>query len=672
MRSRTSFINKGIFKNELKRFSWIGVLYTIALFFIMPLQILMIYSREEENFMPIKAMINFSSNEIQGIFILTVPVILGLFLFRYMQVKSSSDITHSLPVKRETLYVSHVIIGILMIVLPVVLTGMVTQLLNTSIGLGEFYNINDILKWCGFTILLEITIFFTCVAVGMLVGNSILQGVLTYIFLFLPLGLTLLITYNLSYFLYGYAVNIDKDLEKLSPIVRVLQNTDGKISGFEVTVYIIICVILFVISMLLYKKRKLEAAGQTISFPRFNRLFTYGVSFCTMLLVGSYFYETQNSLYWGAFGYFIGSLFGYFIAEMVVKKSIWVFNNIKGYAIFATIAVLLVLGVRLDITGYEKRIPEFNNVKTIYMSESGFYGLNDTRQYDIYSDRKNLELIYELHRSIIKDKSKNQLKKQNNNEPMNRNMTFVYELENGDKISRLYKISIEDYKKYFKPIYESIEYKKMRNGVFSVNAADAEKITINPNMKDKQAVILKPEDIKEAIEILQKEVKNESFEQMFDQKPQWAGINIMIADDKVKKYPNLLDNSGKRIDNQVYVSWEKSFNNFEEWLKRKGYYENSRVLPEDIDYVVVEKIESAKQLEERFNTQIDLKDKSVIRMEITDKKQIETILNDHNNLWNDSKVKYIVGFYSKNGDMRGYGSFRGENVPDFVKSYFNK
>ncbi|MEG6522762.1 hypothetical protein [Desulfotomaculum sp. 1211_IL3151] len=90
-----------------------------------------------------------------------------------------------------------------------------------------------------------------------------------------------------------------------------------------------------------------------------------------------------------------------------------------------------------------------------------------------------------------------------------------------------------------KSIYESKEYKKHRYGVFSVDAFGYRKNDQPFQLRvreDKEVVILKAGDIKEAIDIIKQDIEAENYEQMNDNKTPWAGIRLLIADDKIKKH----------------------------------------------------------------------------------------------------------------------------------------
>lgn len=677
MRLKTSFFNKGILLDDLKKFGWIGVMYAMALFFVVPLNILMIMSKEEISgygYEVIKNLFLLKNSEAQGFLMLIFPVLLGIFLFRYIQTKSSTDMMHSFPIKRTVMYKTHIFVGILMIVIPVIIIAIISSILNNVFNLSDYYNTIDIFKWMGFTILIDIVAFMSCVLVGMITGISVVQGVLTYILMFLPAGLIVLVTYNIKTFLYGYTNNIENLSEKLSPIIRAMNGYYQTMSITEVSIYILICIILYFLSQYLYNRRKLEGAGQAIAFSTLQMVFKYGVTLCMMMFGGFYFYQTQGrgSIGWIIFGYISGTIIGYFAAEMLLRKSIWVFRNIKGLGIYIAVMILLILGMQFDVTGYEKRMPDINNVEKVYFS-GDFYSYNSEKYKNyIYSDKNNIKNIYALHNQIIKDKKLNKF----STGKSSRSVVFVYQLKNGKKLSREYTIDNQRYDSFFKPIRESLEDKKMTNEVLNITPMDVEKIIISPNSLNRQAVILKPSDIKEAIEVLSQDVKDETYDNMKDRRVPWANIEIMISDNKIKKYPRIMSEDPNNKNTSLNMSFKKYYSHFEEWLKQKGYLENARLMPGDVAYAVVEKAQKNQDSNDKMDDGINLNNKNVKRLEIRDKAQIEVCLRNYsfeNSESEDDKgQRYIIGFYSKDKTFTEYGSFEEENLPDFIKDYFRQ
>ncbi|MEH7488281.1 hypothetical protein [Priestia megaterium] len=101
MQSKTSSFNRGMWIQSMRNVGWIGALYTLVLLFILPLQIILRYTGEvNENGMyteKLKTLFEVVGS-LQFLFMFTVPVVLAIFLFRYIQTKSAADYIHSLPI----------------------------------------------------------------------------------------------------------------------------------------------------------------------------------------------------------------------------------------------------------------------------------------------------------------------------------------------------------------------------------------------------------------------------------------------------------------------------------------------------------------------------------------------------------------------------------------------
>ncbi|TYO95328.1 DUF6449 domain-containing protein [Desulfallas thermosapovorans] len=697
MKSKTSFLNKGFLVNDFRKYSWVAVAYTLALIFVIPLNILMMLGNEyitDKNLF--KNLFLFINQEFQCILVLTVPVGLAILLFRYLHVRIPADALHSLPIKRSSIYRSHILAGIVLLISPVLITGIISIMLQLFLDLGTYYSINDVFRWMGITTLMNLTIFLTCVFVGMLVGMSTVQGVLTYILLLFPVGIIVLVTQNLEFFVYGFMPNTDYQSVRLSPITRIMEGfnplSERAMSSTEVLAYVTICAVLFLLANYLYKIRDLETATQSIAFKKLRNIFKYGVTFCTMLLGGLYFQQTQQNLAWTVFGYLAGSLIGYVVAEILLQKSLGFFKeakSFKGYAAFGAVVIILLLSVRFDLIGYEKRLPELGEVQQVYFSNSFYYhNIGEDNRKDIFSDQDNLQHIFQLHRSIIADKKDNYL---TGNQNKKRQALFIYHLSDGSTMTRGYQIDYDKYTGFIKPIKESKEYKEMYYDILHVNPADVEKITLRPNMRTggyKEAVILDPAEIKEAIDIMKQDVMRATYEQMTEEKEPWASISLLITENNVEKYLQLIENLPQTIerhekDIQIHASWHKYDYLLESWLKEKGYYQKARVLPEEISYAVVERVENREQWEEKRRRGLaptgQPGNESVKRLEIKDKKQIETCLREYLHQWvldtaftrnTASDDKYIISFYGKEQEHLEYGSFVGDNVPDFIRAYF--
>lgn len=658
MKSEMSLFNRGIFYNSLKSHGWLGVVHLLALLFSVPLQILMYYSRSEFIVDELIRKILIHS-EIFRVIILILPVMLGILLFRYIQVKESAVMIHSLPVTRRDLFRTKVITGIGLLIIPVAITALVTATIRTGFGMENYFTLQDVFYWFFYTFIFELIMFLATVLVGMVTGMSTAQGVLTYIMLFLPVGLSMLVLVNLEFLIYGFTNNfaIEQIINKFSPLITIMNLRFEKIKDWtEVISYLLISGLFYMLAVYLYKRRQVEAATQTIAFRGLKQIFKYGVTFCCMLLGGIYFKETGAAPYWVYIGYFFGSFFGYLAAEMILSKSIKVFDKLKGYGIYSAIMVILFIGISLDVIGYQGKVPELGNVQSIYFG-SNYYGMpNEQIKIDTYSNESSLKEIRELHKLLIADKnlSENRIDYRFGYQEVQQ-FVFVYNLKNGNKVIRGYYVPLKKYSSQIKAIYKGLEYKQKHYPELAINSERINQIIIGPTEIPtmKKAVILNPVHIKEALAILKQEIMNTEIE-IIGNRPPRAGIMLY------------LDNG-----EDIPSTWNRSFKALEKWMKEKGYWVSSVIQPEDISYIRVEKVEYDKDtvsVSEKAPLEGKFKGK-----EFTNKQQIAECL-EKVNLSNSAydKVFYMVTFFSKDKRENFGGQLFENNVPSFISDSFNK
>ncbi|PAE23719.1 DUF6449 domain-containing protein [Bacillus sp. 7894-2] len=650
MQSKTSLIKKEIIKTIFRSIGWISILYFLGLFFAIPLDIIMNSSEEQRKFLDIDNLFQYSF-QLQIIFSISVPVALSVFLFRYTQVKQYSDLMHSLPVKRESIFHQYALTGIMFLILPVLLIALIVLVLYQPMNLQDFYSMGEILNWVGITILFNIVIYLAGVSVGMLTGLSAVQGALTYIFLLLPVGLIILVSINLPFYLFGFPGQyyMESKLEKFSPLIAFTQMNIRTPSIVETAVYLILIVSLYFLGLQIYKRRKMEAVSHALVFPITKPIFKFGVTFCTMLLGGGYFGEMQGGTSWIIAGYVFGALIGYAAAEMVLQKSWRVTIHVKGLMVYTAIMAALFLLFQFDLTQYEKSIPRGNEIERVHFSES-FHLYNDIdHEQPLYlKEYENIDLVRRFHEKLVKDENRQA-------QVSGRGSVFiVYELKNGEKLIRNYSINKREYKPFLKLIYESDEYKMATNEIYQVSADDTMKITITPSGPvSKRAVITDKEELKEAVELLTEEVDAASYEELQGINEPYAHIEIYYND-----------------SNKAYMSWNRSYTRFEKWLEEKSLLNDAKVNSNDISYALAVKAEdidinfaAGYSYDEVFEEMNDSK----TSIKITDKEQIESGLRNSNGY---IEGDYIIAFYFDEQRSIDIKSFTEKTVPDFIKERF--
>lgn len=649
MMSTTSLFNRELLTQILRSNGWIAALYLLGLFFALPLSMIMIFTSDQQNAIPTRLDNLFSLLiEVQIMLLIAVPVLLGVFLFRYFMVKQSADLIHSLPVKREKVFHHYVVMGIAFLVIPVLLIALFMLGLHLIFHLDMYYSLGDIFYWTGVSILFNLLFFFATVFIGVLTGISAVQGVLTYIFLLFPAGIMYLLFYQVNFFLYGFSrdYSLKLSIEKASPITFLININHEVLSIVQVLIYIAAIILFYVLSIYLYKNRKLERVSEAFVFSGVIPVFKYGTAFCFMLLGGTYFGETQGHWIWRIFGYAAGSLFGYFIAEMVLQKSWRVFKSIKGYFLFSAVMIGIFGVFQLDVTGFEKRLPQTSEIKKVYFGDSP-YSYMDDPNVRFFEEEENIEAVQNLHKEILENDERNQSASR-----FSRSAFFIYELHSGKQIVREYLISnVDDYASLYKPIVESEEYKEMHNEIVTIDPDDVDKISIYSHRDSLQdgASITDEKDIQEAIKLIKDDIYSETYEETETSSALESSIEVLLANNK-----------------SIHLTLKNSYETVNQWLKDKKLFDLATINADDVSHVWVMKNDRHNQedlLNMDVETIISTMESNGIKLE--NKSEIQESLDAFQ--W-DSDGLYMIAVIYKGNDFHDIGSFSEDAAPDFIRT----
>lgn len=653
MPSKKPLYYKQLYLLIFRNVGWIGILSFLVLFFAVPMHLVLLDKkdyREWGNNLVFQQIFDVIPEIQMGVLLLT-PILLGIFLFRYIQNKAFSDLMHSLPVSRKFLFHFFTWNGFVVLILPIILNGLILMAAYSLFDLEIFISIKSIFSWIGMFIVYTSVIYFACIFVGMLTGLSITQGLFTALFLLFPAGVIFMLFYNFSTYVYGFPADkyISDKLIYLSPIMApaiIYSNY----SGLKVCIgYIIVSVIFYVAAMLLYKKRNAEAVYQTLTISNLRGLFKYTVSICFMLLAGLYFQVMHKGLAFHLFGLLIGSIIGYLIGEMFIQKSWRVFNRLKGYAYFL-IAVVIVAGVSpFLINKYEQNIPELNVIKSVSLNDSLTY--KDEAMKEL-SSSENIEKVIEMHRELIQ--TQNTIDEYADGVIP---LTIEYKLNNNKKVTRTYTIVRDEYKKWLKPIYESKEYKQLLYDFES--QTNILGVTIEFPYEGNSLTITDPEERKSFLAALTSDKQNNLYEDMIARYISSADISIRKRDGKGHNY-NYYDSFITAKDTHTIA-----------WLKEHGYQNRLTIKPEYIEKVVVFKASDlgidapgdyySEEIEEKV-------DKLPNKVEVTNK----DLRNEMISYYTYDVEKYAVYVKTKYQYEMEVNYITEENLPESIKNSLGK
>jgi ABC-2 type transport system permease protein len=664
MPSRTSLLNPEILKLILRSSGWISIIYFLVLLFAIPFEILMTTSDKRLMFEPANV---FQYNlELQYILLVSVPVILPLFLFHFMQSKQSSDLIHSLPVKRDMIFHQYTLSGWFMVNIPVVVIAIIVFVQRSVLNIQSILEMDSIFYWLGMTILFNTIIYISTVFIGMITGISFVQGILSYIFLLLPVGLFVLSAFNLKFFMFGFpdSYHLNGKIKYLSPLT-MLEGIQDIPNRLPLWIYVGISILLYFLSSLLYKNRKPESVSQAVIFPILKPILKFGMTVCCALLAAAYFGSYRElSEGWLFFGYLFGSFFGYVLAEILLHKTWRVFGYLKGYLYYGGILVVIIAIFQFDLTNFEDRIPEMEEIQQVHLSNGPYLYLNPeesgySKETFYLNEKNNIQLVRELHEQILSNKNNKKVSSE-----LSESAFFVYELKNGKKLVREYEINRDDYLAYYKPIHESKEYKEVTFPLFNLTSDEINMITIESSgYKNDRAVISERAEITELLAIIKEDILSSTYEEMYSSKSFQSHISFSLNNSKEgKEYYGY-------ADTRALVSYKR----MQDWLEGKDLLDNAFISEDDIDFAVVLKKEDLKLNHDGYSnievltnmnnhpsaTTFKSKDQIKELMDITEDAYIP-----------DSKETYVVAYKIKNQLDPYLGTFDQNEAPVYVNDKF--
>lgn len=441
-------------------------------------------------------------NPIVLLTIFVLPVLVSILLFKYTNEEKSSSFIHGLPISKRKLYITNILTGIVMYVIPFLVNLIIILLLNLG-EMGKYLQFTDIIKWFGVCMLYNTIFFAFATFIGTFCASKISHGILTYILMYAPVGVLVLTSAFVEDVLYGFK-GLSSNFEEFTklPFIKIIEDFREMSSYYlsqtikfetsTIIIYIISIIVMLVLGYFIYKKRKLEITKEFIAFKGIRSFVKYAATFLVNLLSYMYFYDVigKHNIR-TLLASFVITLIAYLIIEMILKKTYKVFKSIIGFIVYAVIITITFVILNTGAFGYETRIPKAENVE-----EVSFKVRNETINF---KEKQNIENIINFQQKLVDEKKKGYTE-----------YTIEYKLKDGRKITRKYDINNSLYKEELNKILTSNEYYEEK----IKQIEDVQKIKrINVNISYKQqystkTIRIKESDMSDFIENLIKDIKN--------------------------------------------------------------------------------------------------------------------------------------------------------------------
>ncbi len=462
MSSKISFFSSSIFKANMKRFWWISACLFVAVltFALLPL---------------IEYGYNDGFNTI-NVLAIGYSIIVPPLLFSYLNSANSVTCMHAFPIKRSTHYITNIISLAVILFVPVIIGFLIGQVVSYNgytrerLEMCEIFCMNFVM----------VIIFSGASLLGIMVtGNTVAAIAFGAIFAGFPYYSEIIFKFFLEQNIYGIWGN---------DVITIQNFRPDKFNTF-MGVMLGIGIVCYIVAWLLYKYRKLESNGDIIAFKWLKPVFIAGVSVYMGFL--GYFYLsnifTNNIFFMLPFG-----ILGIIIAYMLSKKAFTLKGVWKPALIYIAAVFVLFAVVEYDITGFERRIPDIDDVASVnvayeqfneddYNESESYREFNGKEYYFVnpkylseyaFTEKEDIQNVMNLHKYLI------ELKPQYSERSTSTSLPVVYKLKNGNTIKRVYPISFSQDKEYLEPVFTTDLMRNKQYPFFDYEDATLESISI--------------------------------------------------------------------------------------------------------------------------------------------------------------------------------------------------
>lgn len=446
MKSKISLFNKGVALNLLKRYwpLWVG--YFVLLLLVTPAALSGRVDRLASGEMLNYTLLNTGADVVY--ISMAVGVLAAMAMFNYLYSTKSCGMMNMLPLRRETMFLTAFLTGLV----PLLVADVLVMLITAVFYGGRLVYFKTLLLWLAMAVMGNISFYGFAVFCAVLTGNLVVLPVL-----YLVLNLTVYVAeravrYLLSAFVYGMNAS-SCTLLVLSPIMELLNSlsvmpvnyidAEGmvqvvanvyQVSGLGVLgIYCAAGLVCAALALLIYRRRQMERATDVVAVPVLKPVFKYCMAFGSAVVLAYVLYSwlVPGNVSGMAAALLVlamllaGAVIGYYAAEMLMQKTLKVFpGKWKGCLVTCLILAVLTMAWEFDLFGYERRIPEVDQVASAWLLQ------NNTE----LTEPENIQALTKLHQSLVDNKAENESADEQYT------VTIRYMLKNGGTLIRRYPI----------------------------------------------------------------------------------------------------------------------------------------------------------------------------------------------------------------------------------------
>lgn len=450
MKSRTSCCNAGLLRRTLLRGAPLWGLWTLGGLLLLPLHLLSLLrvgSREATEYI-------LGVTQVGTVLVFGYGLLVAWYLFAYLYNTRTAYHYGSLPLRRETQFLTRYLSGLLFHLVPAAVMALLTILVtalqgaNCVAAAGIFFAV---------TSLTYLFYYSLAVLIAQLVGHIAALPVLYVVLNFTSVVLEAILTGVIRTFTFGMASGQDLWPDWLSPFYYALQRNlfgyrtiwdevTGEFQTLQFNGWVPALVFgavglgFALLAFLLFRKRHLETAGDVIAVSFLKPVFLYALSLGCGIVLGwlfsdILFHDGQNQFLPMLVCMLLGTALGYWAGQMLLQKSLRVLSKGNWIRCGAVLLVVVagMVGCRYDITGFSRYVPAAEDVQSVMLDYDG----------GIVTDRGIIEETVALHQEIVDQRYA--IEAELARAPWSPSFRITYALRDGSYVLRSFPLPVDGF-----------------------------------------------------------------------------------------------------------------------------------------------------------------------------------------------------------------------------------
>lgn len=371
-------------KEDLKRRVWLIALTSLILFFSYPVLTILYagaidgysdyqyglaqYQLRMEDLLSLK-------NPWMFIVMTVSAIIYGISGFSYLNSKSKVDFYHSIPVRREKLFFVHYINGFLLMALLYLCFAGLALMLGVANGADLVRMMKPAVTAYAVNLSFFLLIYATVVIAVMMTGNRIVTLLGIGVFFFYVPIMSALVEGFCSTWLITYYSNggILRQGSRISPLLLYIYSVSAKKPMSYVPAAAAAGIVLSAAALWLYRKRPSEGAGKSLVFSASRPVIRIAIVLCSALTGAIFGWSVRGTLTWSIFFLICGAVVSHCVIEIIYHLDFRkLFSNLPQLIGCVAAAILVMLGFRYDLFGYDKYVPKAAAMASVSINPEGF------------------------------------------------------------------------------------------------------------------------------------------------------------------------------------------------------------------------------------------------------------------------------------------------------------